>query len=131
MTRKRTSSSRLARHAVEIVVAAPQVIAVRTARMVRAGAAPTARDRREFERMHKEKIDAFADGWRAMWGEALRIQQRSAISLMGAWWKPASTAARVPAQWSRDALAILCEGIAPVRNRAVANAKRLAKPARR
>ena len=131
MTRRRTISPHLARHLGEIAIAAPQVIAVRTARMAHAGAAPTAKDRREFEIMHSEKFDAFGDGWRAMWSESLRIQQRFALAMIGAWWKPTSAAARLPVDWSRDALAIIGKGIAPVRNRAVANAKRLGRSTRR
>lgn len=131
MARRRTTSSQLARHAIEIAIAAPQVIAVRTTRMARAGATPTAKDRREFELMHKEKIDAFGEGWRAMWAESLRIQQRSALAMMGAWWKPTSAAAGLPGDWSRDALAIMGKGVAPVHKRAVANAKRLGKSKRR
>ena len=133
MPRKRTTSTRLARHAIDIAIAAPQVIAARTARMALAGATPSAKDRREFERMHAEKHDAFQDGWRAMWTESLRIQQRSALTLMGAWWMPKSTFSKLtsPAALSRDALSILGKGIAPVRHKAVANAKRLAKTPRR
>ncbi len=133
MPRKRNTTSQLARHAVEIAIAAPQVVAVRTARMALAGASPSAKDRREFERMHTEKHDAFQEGWLAMWNESLRVQQRAAFGPMGAWWLPKSTFAKLtsPAALSRDALAIIGKGIAPVRHKAVANAKRLAKTPRR
>ena len=129
MPRKRTSASRLARHAAEIAIAAPQVTAVRTARMVLAGATPLAADNREMKRMHEEKTEAFQAGWQAMWNESLRIQQQAALTMMGAWWKPAAAAKLLsPATLQRNALSIMGKGIAPVRHRAVANAKRLGRP---
>jgi len=133
MPRKRTTSSQLARHVAEIALAAPQVIAARTMRMTLAGATPSAQDQREFERMHAEKHDAFQQGCLAMWNESLRIQQRTALTLMGAWWMPKSTFSQLtsPAALSRDALSILGKGIAPVRHKAVANAKRLGNTKRR
>lgn len=44
----------------EIAWAAPQVIAYRTARMVRGGWPPSARDRREYARMGREKVEVLA-----------------------------------------------------------------------
>jgi hypothetical protein len=133
MPRKRTTPSQLARHVAEIAIAAPQVIAARTLRMALAGATPSAKDQREFTRMHAEKHDALQQGWLAMWNESLRIQQRTALTLMGAWWMPKSTMAKLtsPAALTRDALSILGKGIAPVRHTAVANATRLGNGKRR
>jgi len=129
MPRKRNPTSKLARHAAEIAIAAPQVIAIRTTRMALAGATPSAKDRREFKRMHTEKVDAFNQGWLAMWTETARIQQQTVLTAMTTWWLPKSTASLLPNanKLSRDALAIMEKGIAPVRNRAVANAKRLGR----
>lgn len=44
----------------EIAWTAPQVIAYRTARMVRGGWPPSARDRREYVRMGREKVEVLA-----------------------------------------------------------------------
>lgn len=132
MPRKRNASSQLARHALDIAIAAPQVIATRTARMALAGATPSSKDQREFTRMVAEKHDAMQEGWLAMCAESLRIQQQTALSMMGAWWLPKSTFSKLtsPEALSRDALAIIGKGIAPTRHKAVANAKRLGKARR-
>jgi hypothetical protein len=129
MPRKRNPATKLARHASEIAVAAPQVVAIRVARMALAGATPSAQDRREFKRMHTEKADAFTQGWLAMWTETARIQQQAALTAMTTWWLPKSTSSLLPSagKLSRDALAIMGKGLAPVRHRAVANAKRLGR----
>jgi hypothetical protein len=52
---KRRASAKLA----EIAVAAPQVVAIRTARMLSAGIHPSAADRVEFSNMGTEKVPAF------------------------------------------------------------------------
>lgn len=131
MPRKRKSTARLARQVVDIAVAAPLVIAARTTRMALAGSTPSAKDRREFERMHSEKLAAFQDVWAAMWTESLRLQQQAALSMMGGWWKPtAATKLLSPVNLQRNALSIMGKGVAPVRHTAVANAKRLLRPKR-
>jgi hypothetical protein len=129
MTRKRNSTSRLARQVTEIAIAAPQVVAIRVARMALAGATPSAKDRREFKRMHTEKADAFTQGWLAMWTETARIQQQTVLTAMSTWWLPKSAASLLPSaeKLSRDAIGIMEKGLAPVRQRAVANAKRLGR----
>lgn len=82
-------------------MAVPQVIAHRTARMLAAGANPSARDRLEFQRMGIEKAFAFWESMHAMWWSA--------------WLAP----------WS--AAKMMEKGIAPVHRRATANARRLRK----
>lgn len=133
MPRKRKSTARLARQIADIAGAAPLVIAARATRMATAGPTPSAADRRELERMHSEKAEAFLDGWSAMWRESLQLQQQAALAMMGGWWNPQSTIAKLtsPAALTRNAAAILGAGIAPTRKRAVANAKRLATGKRR
>jgi hypothetical protein len=131
MPRKRNATSQLARHALDIAIAAPQVVAARTAQMALAGATPSAKDRREFMRMFAEKHNAFQQGWFAMCAESLHIQQQAAWSMMGAWWLPNSLSKLTsPAALSRDALAIIGRGVAPTRHKVVANAKRLGKAKR-
>ena len=107
-SRRRRSSSTLAAQSAALAVAVPQVVAHRLTRLALAGPKPSARDRREFHRMGAEKI------------AALQLQAAQAM------WFPWLVAGRTQA-WSgqRAARAILGRGLAPVRRKAVANAKRL------
>lgn len=83
---------------VEIAWSAPVVIAYRTARMVTGGWPPSARDRREYQRMVLEKVEAV--------GEAVAVAVTT---------PPTDTAAAVG------------KVIAPVHRRVVANRRRLAR----
>lgn len=111
--RRRTPSQRLAAQAVELSLAAPQVVAQRVARMARGGAAPSTADRREFARMGSEKVAAFWQSWFAMgmvaWQQSWRL------------WSGAAGFGRLPDAAGR----VLVAGLAPVHGRAVANARRL------
>ena len=112
-TRRPRRSKSLAVQTMELGVAVPQVIAHRVARMAIAGASPSARDRKELRRMGSEKVAAASEAWNAMALEALRANQRLTLSFMHAAWD------------------IFGKGMAPVRRRAVANAKRLGRARRR
>jgi hypothetical protein len=128
MSRHR-SSLKLARQTGELALAAPQVVAHRVTRMLLAGAQPSARDRREFTAMGAEKVAAFQESWMAMGMQAWRVQQQMAF----AWWQALFTPwarARAP-QWPQAMMGVLGQGLAPVHRRAVANARRLGRPARR
>jgi hypothetical protein len=122
---KAKRSTRSARHATqlaELAFAAPQVVAHRLSRMARAGATPSARDRKEFAGMVLEKQLAFAQAWTAMFAESIRWQQSLALSLLaGA--TPRQHAARAASAATR----LAASGLAPVHRKAVANAKRLAR----
>jgi hypothetical protein len=136
MATRRTRKSRsLAAQTIELGVAAPQVIAHRLARMVSAGASPSARDRQEFQRMGTEKITALNEAWNAMAWEALRANQKFALSFMQSLWfswiHPRSPVKSASRQLTRAGLDILGKGMAPIRRRAVANAKRLGRARRR
>ena len=96
MSRRRKSA---ATKAFELSITAPQVIAHRTARMLAAGTNPSARDRREFQRMGIEKAFAFWESMHAMW--------------WAAWMTP----------WS--GAKIIEKGIGPLHRRTRANARRL------
>jgi hypothetical protein len=91
--------------AVELSIAVPQVIAHRTARMLAAGASPSARDQLEFQRMSTEKVFALWESMTAMY--------------MQAWLTP-FTAAK-----------IMAKGMDPIHRRATANARRLRRRKRR
>lgn len=62
----------------EMSGAAAQVIAHRSLRMAQAGARPSARDRREFALMGREKVDAAAHSALAIGSELWRLNCRSA-----------------------------------------------------
>ena len=132
-TRRRKSKS-LAAQTFELGIAAPQVIALRVARMARAGASPSARDRAEFHRMGVEKMAAVNEAWTAMATQAFVENQKLALTFMQSLWFPwmrQPTVKSVSRQLSRSAASILGMGMAPVSRRAVANAKRLGRIKRR
>jgi aryl-alcohol dehydrogenase-like predicted oxidoreductase len=123
-TRKTPS---IARQAAELAVAVPPVIAHRLTRLALAGPAPSARDRKEFQRMGAEKAAAFAESWNAMAQQALETTPTLALSFLRAFWSPARAGTAATRQVSRAALGMVQKGLAPVHRRAVANAKRLGR----
>ena len=118
-------TKRFETQAAEIAIAAPQVIAHRLMRMALAGHAPSARDRREFHRMGAEKLEAMYESWVAMAAHAWEAQFALWQSLCFPWMTGAATFPQT--FFSTFAQNMLGKGIAPVRRRAVANAKRLAR----
>jgi hypothetical protein len=91
--------------------------------MMIAGGSPSARDRAEFHRMGTEKVAAAAEAWNAMAVQALVDNQKLALSFMQSFWLPQLSNAA--------ALRILGKGMAPIRRRAVSNARRLRRIKRR
>jgi hypothetical protein len=130
-TRRRRASKTLAAQAFALGIAAPQVIAHRVARMASAGASPSPRDRAEFRRMGIEKMAAANEAWTAMATQAFLEHQKFTLSFMQSlwfpWMRPTPTVKSVSRQLNRAAVDILGKGMAPVRRRAVANAKRLGR----
>jgi hypothetical protein len=120
---RRSKRNRLLAKGAALSLAAPQVVAMRTARMLAAGVNPSARDRREFETMGTEKMLAFWESMNAMTLEMAKAQQQFALSAMRQWWSPWVS------PWSVGAAAtrVLEKGLAPVQKRASANARRLRK----
>ncbi|HKX41376.1 MAG TPA: polyhydroxyalkanoate granule-associated phasin [Burkholderiaceae bacterium] len=119
----------LATKTAELALAAPQVVAQRLARMAVAGPLPSARDRREFQRMGAEKATAFAESWNAMAQQAARANQALVASFWRAAWSPWMLA-QLPANAAllqSAALGVLSKGLAPVHRTATANAKRLGR----
>lgn len=145
--------SDLATKALEMMLASAQVIGYRTGRMALAGAAPNARDRREFALMGQEKIEAGAQFAQAMaahmmtmgqpWGAlAFRHLLRNSAAFMSL------ASSRTPGQLiarqaalaralgqstirmadvSKDATKLAHRALKPIHAKATANAKRLAK----
>jgi hypothetical protein len=99
--------------------------------MLAAGTSPNAGDRREMERMVSEKIAASQGAMAAMAMSAWRVQGELATATMQSWLNPWSSAAANPTWWLQRATTIATEGLAPIRTRAVGNARRLQAPPRR
>src|SRR5215470_16583435 len=116
MPSRRRRRPRVATQAVELALAVPQVMSHRLARLARAGASPTARDRREFERMGVEKLFAFYESWNAMLLELFRVNLDLALSPFRIW---------SFGRGRQRGLRILGAGLAPIHRRATANARRL------
>jgi hypothetical protein len=119
---------RSTRKAVELALAVPQVVAHRLGRAALAGASPSARDRREFQRMYAEKFAALNEAWNAMAMEMFNANMRLMMSPL-AWSSPwtRATSSGLASTYGRTVLGIVDKGMAPFHRRAVANAKRLAR----
>ena len=129
--RRRRKSKSLAAQTFALGIAAPQVIAHRLARIATAGASPSARDCAEFQRMSIEKIAAANEAWTAIAAQAFVENQKFALTLMQSLWFPwmrrTPTVKSVSKQLNRTAARVAGKGMAPIRRRAVANAKRLGR----
>jgi hypothetical protein len=125
--RHRKIHRRLAHEAYALGWAVPEVVTHRMARLCLAGDTLSARDRAEMYRMTAEKFAAFYESWNAMFLAIVRANMQLALSPMWwAWFAPTSRrTAQLSAHGQRAAGAALAAGLAPVRRRAVANAKRL------
>ena len=130
-SRRTRKTQSIVTQAVELACAVPQVVAHRVTRMAVAGPTPSARDRKEFQRMGAEKMAAFGESWNAMTLQALYAHQTLAASFFRAFWSPSlksgPSAIAVAAQVQNATLGVLSKGMAPVHRKAVANAKRLAR----
>jgi hypothetical protein len=142
----------------ELSIAAPQVVALRTAQMLAAGATPSARDSAEFSRMGAEKTAAFTESMLGMGRQMLKTNQEYTRSVftrlvrmwMTPWWlsayrpatqkiaslpSPASLFIPTRRQQHAAVAQLVAKAVAPVHKRATANAKRLitkaATPARK
>jgi hypothetical protein len=96
---------------------------MRTARMLAAGANPSARDRREFQRMGNEKVLAYWESMNAMGLQLAKAQQDYALFAMRQWWSPWVS----PWSMAASATKVFEQGLAPLHKRASANARRLRK----
>lgn len=132
----RRKAHRLSQQSAELARAAPLVVAHRTARMALAAQPPSTHDQREFHRMGAEKLAAFGEAWQAMALQMMHAQLRLAASMWQSGWADAWTLplTRPPALWNPWAAAWQCaaldvmnHGVAPLRRRASANARRLGR----
>ena len=132
MTSRTRKSKSIATKTAELAVAVPQVVAHRVTRMAIAGPTPSARDRKEFERMVAEKKVAFTQAWQAMASEAVLANQALAQSALRTIWTPTNwgkpaVADEFARQLQGATLGVLGKGLAPVHRKAISNAKRLAR----
>lgn len=132
MTSRARKSKSIATKTAELAVAVPQVVAHRVTRMAIAGPTPSARDRKEFERMVAEKKVAFTQAWQAMASEVVLANQALAQSALRTIWTPTNwgkpaVADEFARQMQGATLGVLGKGLAPVHRKAVSNAKRLAR----
>lgn len=132
MALRRTRMAKsIAAKSAELAMAAPQVVAHRVARLAMAGAVPTARDRKEFHLMVKEKEVAFSQALAAMAKQSVLAQRALAASVLRSLWSPSlkgrSSPVAVALQMQAAALGILNKGMTPVHRKAVANARRLGR----
>lgn len=112
--------------AAKIWFAAPQVIALRSARILAGGLAPRADDRRELARMVNEKTAAAGESATAMAVQAWRTSWELSLLPLRLWWGMWTGGARAtPFAAATAASRIAQSGLAPVRRRVTANAKRL------
>jgi hypothetical protein len=122
-------SRALAAQVTDLGLAVPQVLAHRVTRMLLAGSSPSARDRREFQRMSTEKVAALCESWNAMLVEITRANMELSLSSARLFLSGLPVTLRssraAAAHVQRAAIGILGAGVAPVRRRAVANARRL------
>lgn len=88
-------------------------------------------DGAEVQRMYSEKVVAAGEAWNAMALQTVLENQKLALSLMQSVWMPWVKQSPVSRQLSDAALGVLGKGMAPIRRRAVANARRLGRARRR
>ena len=130
-----TRSTKTLTRSIELALAAPAVIALRTARMAAAGAAPTAADRREMSRMVDEKVGAFTKSWFAMAARQQRAQLEWWTAFARSWWSPWTTtrpgafgdAHGILQRMHRSQASVFADGLAPLHRVATANYRRLSK----
>jgi hypothetical protein len=152
---KHSSSAGSIVKAAELALVAPQVVAIRTARMLAAGAFPGAADRAEFSKMGTEKVQAFWESMFAMGAQVVRTNQEYARTAALQWWRlwttPLSLSAYrpvvqtiaslsrpaglvtgpTPGQRQRAMSRLVDAALTPVHKRATANARRLGRSKKR
>jgi hypothetical protein len=125
--KKKSTSTKVA----ELVFAVPQVVAHRVTRMALAGPVLSKHDRREFNLMVAEKNIAFAQAWQEMFKQSVRANRALVPTFMRSIWSPSAaskgSAGKAIAQMQNAALGVFGRGLAPFHQKAVANAKRLAR----
>jgi hypothetical protein len=152
---KRPTKKRASAKLAELAVAAPQVVGIRTARILSAGIHPSAADRLELSNMGREKVHAFWESMFAMNAQIARMNLEYASRAISQSWRlwtnpswiagyrPTSPTIRcqplcagvisdaASRQHQRAVSRISDAGLAPVHKRATANARRLRRSKQR
>jgi hypothetical protein len=122
------ATQRLTTQAIELSMAAPQVVAQRLTRMAFSGINLSIDDHDELVLMGSEKMQAFQESWMAMWTQAWHSQMSlvesvaiSSLDMMVGRDHPASVLMQMPNQ----AAEVLSAGLAPLHGKAMDNARRL------
>ncbi|GAC1429307.1 MAG: hypothetical protein NVSMB6_28760 [Burkholderiaceae bacterium] len=125
----------------ELAMAAPQVIAMRTAPLLACGPFPRATTQAEVARMSVEKFQALAESMSAMSAQLFVSNQKWASLAVQQWWNVWLTPWSVP-NWGGPALGfftaiskhaesaitnVIAAGIAPVHQRVIGNVRRLSQ----
>jgi hypothetical protein len=137
MSRTRRKKTGPLAKAVELSIAAPQVIALRTARLA-AGSA----DHSEWLRMGTEKVQAFQESTTAMGFQLWRTNAEWPLVAMRQWWLFWQNAWRwhpfgmLPSQLvtqtlGRSAAAVIDKGLTPAHRRVRSNLRRLSRTKKR
>ena len=117
--------TRVARQALQIAALAPVVASARIARVGMSG------DYGSLGKMSTEKIQALSSATTAMMLASAAVFAKSALAVAHAWspWggTPAQRMARLQSIWTSGATDIANRTLAPIRERVVANAKRLGR----
>ena len=124
------SAQKARRKAIDISLAAPQVIAHRLTRMALAGPQPSERDLKEFTGMVQEKQQAFAESWWAAWNVALQSPWTMTLPMWQSIWTtglPTTpwAAWKLAEQAMAPSNAMLNAALTPISRKAVSNARRL------
>jgi len=113
----------------QLTMAVPVVVAQRVTRMALAGAVPSASDRREMKSMSQEKVAAFSESWHGIAAKMAQAYLNFGFDLMRLAWSPwhqSGDLAKAATERFNNAASTSLDGsLAPLRRRAVANAKRL------
>jgi hypothetical protein len=137
--------------AAELPIAAPQVIALRTARTLAAGAYPDSLDRREVMRMSTEKLQAVSESMNAMAVQVYKANQELMLLAVRNWWTawmnpwslltypgippwilpfwplPGFGSGATPSRSQRSMAKVIEKGLTPVHKRTTGNARRLGR----
>ena len=132
--------------AAETMIAAPQVVAHRTARMAHASPAPNRSDQRELATMGVEKVVAFSQAGLNAASELVAFQQQMANAALHQWWVMANlfnplTACTAPWRVMNAPVELLSArhralsitprvahgAVKPIHAKATSNARRLAR----
>ena len=128
----RRAAAQAQQKALDLSIAAPQVVAHRLTRMALAGPVPNARDQKEFTGMVLEKQLAFAQSWWGAWNAAMQAPWTMAWST----WQTALSGGMLSnSPWGMWKMAerswapaaqVVNAALTPIERKASSNARRLA-----